>query len=176
MQYFVRHVPLILLMLASLAATAGAGDREVHELEFDGDHGVVEIVLDSGQTGLELSSLEPGDSRTVTDANGQAVTVTRLEDSFALDVGGQRFEIPARHGPHALRFSPGPEAGLTIVSAEPMDAAKRETISAALAAAGITDELNFHSAGEGFAHQIFMRAERDADHQHVIIRKEVDEN
>ena len=39
MQYFVRNVPLLLLMLASLAATAGAGDREVHELEFAGDQG-----------------------------------------------------------------------------------------------------------------------------------------
>ena len=174
MQYSARTVPLILLIMAALMTTAGAGDREVHKLKFDGDQGLVTIVLDSEQTGVELSSLQPGESQTVTAASGQMVTVTRLEETFQLDVEGQRFEIPASLGPHGRHFSPHPQAGLTIISAEPMDDSKRETISAALAAAGITDEVRFHSAGEGFTHQVMMRTDGDADSEHVIVRKRVE--
>ncbi len=174
MQHFVRHVPPMLLMLAALMTTAGAGDREVHELLFDGDHGPVEILLDSERTGFELSTLQPGESRMTTAASGQAVTVTRLEDTYALEVGGQHFEIPALAAPHAGHFRPHPQAGLTIVSAEPMDTAKRETISAALAAAGITDTLHFHSANEGFAHQVLMQIDDQGDGERVIVRKQIE--
>ena len=89
-----RQSILFFLLAIVVASTTLAGERrEAYKLKFDGVSGPVEISLDSEAMGFTLSDLEVGDSRTTVTANGDPITVTRLDDNYALDYAGERFDF-----------------------------------------------------------------------------------
>lgn len=175
---------LRLLPIASLVVTAAAigGEQEVLKFRLDNGTDPVEVVLDSQQTGFRVQQLVPGESRSLVTGAGQNVTVTRLEEGLSLDVDGQTFEVPAVHQPpagHSHEIETLAGTGLTIFSDKALDDQRKQTISAALAAAGITDEIRFISAAgdEGTDTEIIIEKEivdSDGAQKRIITKKRVD--
>ncbi|NND59254.1 MAG: hypothetical protein HKN49_03220 [Gammaproteobacteria bacterium] len=180
MKRLLTMLPVILILTAAGWTSANGGEQEVIKLKLDQGNGPVDITLDSEVTGFRVHDLQPGESRSIVSESGQNITVTRLETGLSLDVDGQTFEVPAAHhgehgpgpGKHIMHKYAAP--GLTIISGEPMDAARRETISAALSAAGITDEIHFVDHGAGMHNadvEVFVETEVTEDGEKKIVRK-----
>lgn len=145
---------IIMLFTAVSAVLAGDTRTEVYKFKFDGDNGAVNVELNSETMGFSLRDLQAGDSRTTVTEDGTSVTIARLAETYSLAVGAQVFEIPASHvsGPmmeahedHRVAIAHGMSEGLTIISKEPLDETRRDTIRSALAAAGIVDDIEFLS-------------------------------
>lgn len=170
------------LTLLLAAAHAGDSTRHILELEFDGRQGPVEVRLDSETMGFGLHELVPGEPRTIVTDDGRTLTLTREGSNIALEVDGERFEIPApgHHPRHAekLQLHLMQGDGLLILSREPLDAVTRETIRTALSAAGVTETVRFHASPEGAGgqHEVRIHEEIEADGvgERVIVRKRID--
>lgn len=52
----------------------------------------------SADSGVDLSSLEVGDSKTITNENGKEVTFTRTDEGFDIAVDGKDIEVMKMHG------------------------------------------------------------------------------
>lgn len=150
----------IAIMLFTIVSVVLAGDSsnvEAYQFKFKGENGTVNLELNSQTMGFGLHDLQPGDSRTTVTEDGTGITISRLAEVYALDVGSEVFEIPATHGPdhmnldhethHRIAVSHGMGDGLTILSKDPLDESQQATIRAALVAAGIVDEVEFLSPG-----------------------------
>lgn len=172
-------------LLATMAVSAHAGHHEgmmkkveSHEVlafEFsDDDSGEpVRISLDSEETGFRLEDLAPGDSRTVTDAYGQTVTVTRGADGFQLALNGRTYDVPApetsamthvhrgevemihegdrKHADmhREIRIVQGDDDGFLLISPRPLDEATEQQIRDAFAAIGLEGELRILDKEDG---------------------------
>ncbi len=146
-------VLLILAITLAAAATAGV-EVQVLKFEFDGEAGPVGVELNSETMGFTLDELQPGETRSTTSEDGTPVTLTRNDETIALQVAGQLFEIPASHGPMHGAHEMGShkvmmahmDDGLMIIGSG-LDETRQATIRDALAAAGITGEIHFVSPG-----------------------------
>lgn len=156
-------------------ANAGERSQEVLELAFAGSEGTIDVRLDSDAMGFRLQDLAEGESRTIVTDAGQTVTLTRSGAVIALEVEGERFELPAQ--PRRLQGGPGPwvdgQEGLVILSVEPLDEVRQQTIRAALEAAGINETVRFHArpAGSEDEHIVIIHKDIDADGEHTLVRK-----
>ncbi len=165
--------------LAALGLSAASLAGDVHKTKMkiavvdDSGDGTTRITLDSDELGFNLHDLQEGESRTITDASGKNVLVTRTAGGFSFDVDGKTIEVPAiGEGHHGAMFigaeheedvdiQVGP-VGPVIITGQPVDAATQEQIRLLLQSAGHDGEVSFvDNAGT-----------HDGPHKMKIIRKQ----
>ena len=186
----------LLVLAASLifATAALAQDEEQMEMQIyvaGATGGESETIhwIGSGQAGLDMQTMQIGESQSFVDESGRAILVTREQEGFRFDIDGETIVLPdfgdrpqymtladgsdvtadfdveivGEH--HAMStvampaFGPG---GVTIISGEPLDASIQESIKSVLMSAGRDDEVTFISHGDG------------GDGQVQVIRKRVE--
>ena len=173
------RIPIITLvaLLAAGAAHAGERSHEVYELAFDGRDGPVELRLDSDVLGFSLHEMADGESRSVVLDDGRTVVVSRRAEKVAIEVAGERFEIPTVERGHPVHGHPFDADGLTILSREPLDEATRAQIRSALISAGVDDEVRFHTPPfrHGGPRELIIRKEIDSDNTdgRIVVRREI---
>jgi hypothetical protein len=177
-------------------------ENEVIELNMRNDEAGedVKIKLDSAETGFRLHDLQPGESRTVTDAYGQTVTVTRSADGIQLLLDGQTYDLPAVEGAgtghrHIVKMKHdgdvdmkhdadpgvqrevriirrGADDGFVLISPRPLDEATEQQIRDALAAIGLTGEIQI--LDQEFGPE--MTTTHEEHHEVHVIREKIDAN
>jgi hypothetical protein len=84
-----------------IAAAAVAGEEHETKIKIavatDGDDPEV-FEWHSADSGVDLSSLEVGESKTITNEDGKEVTFTRTEDGYDIAVDGKNIEVMKMHG------------------------------------------------------------------------------
>lgn len=130
-------------------AFAGEEIRTKIEIVTDDDSGDgMHVVLDSDELGFNLHDLQEGESRSIVDASGRTILVTRGADGITLDVDGKTIEMPMfdgkRHKMHK-RMAMGAEGmgGVMIMTAQPVDEATQQAIKSLLESAGHGSEVRF---------------------------------
>ena len=172
-------------------------DNEVVELRMKNDETGEDVKtwLNSEETGFRLAELEPGESRTVTDGYGQTVTVTRSDQGIQLLLDGQTYDLPSpgaglsghqhvvemkhegdAHGGEMHRevkiIKRGADDGFLLISPRPLDDATEQQIRDALAAIGLTDDLQILDQETGPE----MQTWHEEHHKVHVIREKVDAN
>jgi len=167
--------------LVCLACTASmiAGDskEKKHEVIMIkkklSDGSTTNLEFDSDKNGAFLHDLADGESKTVSSASGDTVTVTRNGDELTINTNGENISLPmpgdiSGKQIKIMRFdndTPGdieidldiemPE-GISISSSRELDTATQETIQAAIANAGIQDKVHFNQGHHGISRAIFL--------------------
>lgn len=162
-----------------LVASAAIASEEYRSeikiaIESDGDEPQV-FKWHSDDPGTDLSTLEVGESRTLSGDDGREVTVTRSGDGLEFNVDGRTIEMP-HDGHHALGTTSKKVKvirtkntdGVTIVSSDELDADTRAKIKAALEEAGQGAEVIFLDGSES-GDAVKVHGEHE-----VIIRKEIE--
>jgi hypothetical protein len=84
-----------------IAAAAVAGEEKETKIKIavatDGDDPEI-FEWHSADSGVDLSKLEVGESKTITNENGKEVTFTRTEEGFDIAVDGKDIEVMQMHG------------------------------------------------------------------------------
>lgn len=119
--------------------------------------------FDSNEAGAGLGDLDVGESQTLTDTDGNEITVRRTEDGLVFNVGDETIALPALHGEHHLDIhADGHDGnvvidehrevrviktdgaqGITVISSEALDEATRERIRQAVQESGKEGEVVF---------------------------------
>ena len=135
----------------------------------------------SADSGIDLSSLEVGQSETITDEDGREVTVTRSEDGFDIAIDGENIDVmkihdEGEHGDVMIKktknvriIKGGDDAGVTIISSDSLDEKTRERLREVLREAGKDGEILFLDGSETGGHQT-----AHGRHEVHVIRKEID--
>ena len=170
------------LLAAPVAVLAEDVDREVEMQFVIADDTDETIRWDMGGADFEMADLAVGESRTIENEDGRTITLTRTEDGMQVDVDGKTIELP-HFAAHAMMFDASdidvdltggdivgdfavaidgaqaiqahPPAGVTILSATPLDDAVRESIRSVLISAGIDEEVRFVDGSEP-PHQVHV--------------------
>ena len=97
-----------LVVLATLLALGAAHADEVEKrvemkMVVTGDDHET-ITFDSNAAGFEPSDLAVGETRTIPNDSGRAITMTRTESGLQIDVDGKTIELPdvGAHGEHMM--------------------------------------------------------------------------
>lgn len=94
----------VLLASLLLAVTAHADQVVEHKMMIaidDGSDNEVLINLDDGGSAVALRDMQLGETRSLVDAQGRTVLITRTEDGLELNVDGKIIDVPAFDaGPH----------------------------------------------------------------------------
>ncbi len=81
------------------AATAWSGEKAHREMTVEviaqDGHEKTVVVLDSDDMGFDMQGMQIGENHSVVDESGQAVLITRTEDGYSFDVGGQIIDMPS---------------------------------------------------------------------------------
>lgn len=175
---------LAFAMIPLFAATAVADVEDEREMKIvvagavTGDHETIHWTT-TGAPGLDMHSMQVGETQSFIDDTGRSVLVTREENGFRFDVDGKTVNVPAPGvagdyltltgatdatavfdveivGDHPPPPFPPPPmfygvSGVTIISDEPLDAATQESIRAVLISVGRDDEVTFVDRSKGFA-------------------------
>lgn len=166
----------VLFGVAACAASAGESNVEVLKLATAGgpEH---TIRLDSSELGFDLHALMDGESRTVTTADGQVVTLTRSGDTLALAVDGESFELPmpgdpqadARHVVKVVRMDDAREDdALLIVTGATLDEATRAQIRSALQVSGVNQAVRFIDGAHDIDIRIGQAAGDTGTHKRIV--------
>jgi hypothetical protein len=174
-----------------IAAAAVAGEQQETKIKIavasDGNDAEV-FEWHSADSGVDLTSLEVGESETITNEDGKEVTFTRTDVGFDIAVDGENIEVMKMHGDgeidveietlhdsdtrvflHKVSGS-GDDAGVTIISTDAIDEKTRERIREVLREAGKDGEIMFLDGSEPSG------GETAQGKQEVrVIRKEVHE-
>lgn len=171
------------LALASLClATAALAGEEIQTkiaiAVIDGESdGEIRIELDSDDLGFNLHDMQEGENRSIVDASGRSILITREADGFMFDVDGKTVKMPAfdgrQHGAECIgdgsadnvdvhvMHGAGKAAmhamdGVTIMSGKPIDEVTQKAIKTLLETAGHGSEVHFIDREEhhGDAHMI----------------------
>jgi hypothetical protein len=180
----------IVLIWAFLLATAAvAGDRQHTKIAIavdDDETGEQSFHFDSEEAGFDLHSLAIGESRVWTDESGNVANIMRTTEGFEIDVAGETIILDDLHGDATVdidtvvkvddvreikMIKKGDVDDITIISAEPIDAATRQQIVDTLNASGNDSEVIFIDGSELNAHGESHAREK---HEVRIIRKELD--
>ncbi len=165
--------------LIASAAIASEEHRAEVRIEIDSDdsgHSVFKF--DSQDSGIDLETLEVGESKTYTDDDGNEVTVTRNEDGFEFDVAGEKIVVAdAAHDEHVVVekhhkvhiVDTDVDVGVTIIAGDEIDADTRARIEQVLKESGNEGEILFIDGSE-------LSGDERADRRHEvrIIKKEID--
>lgn len=156
-----KNTACLLAVLALVATPLGAVSVErehtVTKIEIDLDDGSEPVVveLDSRLTGFRLQELTDGESRSVDDGSGRNIVVTRLGESFRLNVDGRVFDLPAAPPPppppapltggdtaaETLLPQRAPGDGLAVLGADHLSDSDRETLIRAMLETGLVDKV-----------------------------------
>ena len=130
----------------------------------DGVGETLRIELDSAAMGFDLHDLQEGEMRSVVDAGGRTILVTRNADAFTFDVDGHTVDVPIVRGGHEVDAvvhgnhtavvdnevragaegeGISPMQGTMVLTAEPVDAATRDAIRSLLESAGHGGDVVF---------------------------------
>lgn len=152
-----------------IAAAAVAGEEHETKIKIavagDGDDAKV-FEWHSADSGVDLTSLEVGESKTITNEDGKEVTFTRTEDGLDIAVDGEHIEVMKMHGHgeidvdvemlhdsetkvfvHKVHDS-GDDATVTIISSDAIDEKTRERLKKVLEDAGKDGEILFLDGSE----------------------------
>lgn len=186
----IRYLPLttaVALSLFAAAATAESSGQTVEVYKFGTDAGETTVKLDSDVMGFHLHELADGDSRVVTTEAGQVVSLTRSGATLNIAVDGNDFDVPFRPaglpgvatGERTVKKivvakDSDAHSGLMILSGEPIDAATRDTIRAALSAAGIDQPVHFADGDVDIeieaTHELHDTHDGE-ERKHIVIKK-----
>lgn len=168
------------LGIAAVALAAEDAPTKMKIAIADGDT-ETRIELNSDDLGFKLHDLKVGESRTVVDATGRTILVTRETDGFTFDVDGKTIKMPMMHGCHhgqmwmsgddvdidVMHHGPTGMAtgmqGVVILSEDPIDDATQQAIKATLASAGHGSDVHF----------VERKGGADGPHRVHVIRKKV---
>ena len=168
--------------LIGTAAVAGDQHRTEIKIAVDGEGTEHRMFhFDSQDSDVDLHALAVGESEVITDSDGNEVTVTRTDDGFAFDVGGEIIDIASMHGTHATEhieiekhhkvrmIKTDDSHGVTIISSEEINDETRTALEKVLKEAGKDGEILFidgsELSGDELAH---------GTHEVRIIKKELD--
>lgn len=184
---------LVLCFWACLIATAAvAGEEQRTEIKItvDGDDAVHKVFrFDSADPGVDIEGMAVGESKVITDSDGNEVTVLRTEDGFEINIEGETIDIAELHGDFdvdvlhdvhdiddviiekhkAVRVIKSHDTkGVTIISGEEIDADTRAALEEVLRNAGKDGDIVFIDGSE-------LDSEKLHGNREVrIIRKEID--
>lgn len=184
----------VFLWVSLIAGAAIASEQHRAEItiaidEDHSDHSVFRF--DSRDSGVDLHELEVGESKTYTDDDGNEVTVTRNDDGFVFDVGGEKIVVAdfmndghdlkmlhledvdedvvveRRRKVHMVKTDD--DVGVTIISGDEIDADTRARIKQVLEEAGKDGEILFIDGSE-------LSGDETAERRHEvrIIKKQLD--
>lgn len=170
-------ITALLSLACSTSLLAGDGKENKHEVIMIkkklSDGTTTNLKFDSDSNGAFLHDLADGESKTVSSASGDTVTVTRNGDEITINANGENISMPmlgdgSGKQVKVMRFGDGapgdidididiemPE-GISISSSRELDTATQETIRAAIANAGIQDKVHFTQGHHGISKAIFL--------------------
>jgi hypothetical protein len=181
------RTPVLFLWGCLIATAAVAGEEHKMKVEIavngDGDgHKVFEWHGD----GTSLDDLEVGESKTITDDNGNEITLMRTEDGLEIEVEGEKIELmdfdgDMLHGNHDSEdimikghktvkvVKAGSADSVTIISSDSIDEETRARIEEALEEGGKEGEVLFIDGSE-------LNGDEQADSKREVrvIRKKID--
>ena len=167
---------IALSVVAISSLHAGDIQKKNHEvivIKKQADDGsMTNLEFDSDVSGVFLNKLSDGESKSITTKDGKIVTINRMGDELHVLANGETIVMPYMHEAgegkvRILKMGDGDQEemdidmdihmpeGLTISSSRELDNATQETIVAALANAGIQDEVHF-SNGQRVHKAIFL--------------------
>jgi len=172
---------MLTLTALGLVTVAVAGEEMQTKIAIaviDGESdGEIRIELDSDDLGFNLHDLQEGENRSIVDATGRSILITREADGFRFDVDGRTVKMPAFDGKqHGFAWIGDGSAenvevhvmhgegktamhamdGVMIVSSKPIDDGAQEAIRTLLESAGHGSEVSFidRELHHGDAHKI----------------------
>jgi len=156
--------------LIATAAVAGEKHRTEIKIAVEGDAGEHKVLrFDSADSGLDMESMDVGESKVITDSDGNEVTVLRTEDGFEIDVEGEKVEVSGLHGDHDFSMLHGAHDiddvviekhkqvrvikshntnGVTIISGDEIDADTRAALEEVLKNAGKDGDIVYIDGSE----------------------------
>lgn len=174
--------------LIATAAMASEENRTHIKIAVDGDgqdHQVIEF--DGQDSDFDLQELAVGESKTLTDTNGEEVSVTRTEEGLEFDIGGETIEIDHlmgnMHGEHNIEIDiDGHDSenivvkkhknvrmiktdgadGITVISGNEIDADTRAKLAEILKEAGENGEVMFIDGSDSPGEVRIIKTKTDA--------------
>lgn len=168
---------VFLVATLGLAAAALAGqDVEtkiaIAVIDDDGDR-AMHFNLNSDDLGFDLHDMQEGENRSIVDESGRTILITREADGFSFNIDGKTIKLPLfggrHHGAawmdgedfgdidfHVIHDAHFETAGVTIISAKPIDEATQQAIESLLESSGQSDGVRFidHDRAHGGVHKI----------------------
>ena len=177
--------------LIGAAAVAGEEQRTEIKIAIDGeDTGHRVFHFDSEDSNVDLQELAVGESKVITDSDGNEVTVLRTENGFEFDVEGKKIEIAGMHGEHDFEMlheilegedvvvekhkqvrviKTNDSNGVTIISGDEIDDDTRAKLEKVLKEAGKDGEILFLDGSE-----LSGDEQAHGKHEVRIIKKKID--
>ena len=115
--------------------------------------------------GTAIDDLAVGETKTITDADGNEVTLKRTEDGLEIEVEGETIEVLHPHGDSDAKdavimehrmvkvVKAGDGADVTIISADKIDDETRAKLQEVLRASGTEGEIMFIDGSELHGHE-----------------------
>ncbi len=143
-----------------IATAAVAGDKHKMKIKVavDGDAGEQKVFEWHGD-GTTIDDLEVGESKTITDDDGNEITLTRTEDGLDIEVEGERIEVMhpgdadsedtvVKEHKTVKVIKAGHDGGVTIISSDAIDEETRARLAEILKEAGKDGEILFIDGSE----------------------------
>ncbi len=173
----------------TLATTVLAEEAAETKIEISIDEGdgnaAIHLNLDNESMGFNMHEMQLGEIQSIVDESGRAIMITREEDGYKLDIGGETVHLPLIDGGQEMLWvedidmddadvevhviaggdftGDSTPAGVTIISEKAIDDVTQETIRALLESSGHDTGVEFIDGGQ-----------MDGGlHKKVIIKKEI---
>ena len=104
----------ILLIPAIGASAAEDPNTEVAIAVADTASSVTNIYFDGAEPGFSLHDMQEGENRSIVDASGRTILVTRTANGFTIDKEGETIEVPAFDAEHAATLRSGSHGAVFI--------------------------------------------------------------
>ena len=142
-----------------IATAAVAGDKHQMKIKVavDGD-GEESKVFEWHGDGTTIDDLEVGESKTITDDDGNEITLTRTGKGLDIEVEGEHIEVMHPGGENedviiekhkkVKVIKGGRDGGITIISSDAIDEETRARLAEVLAEAGQDGEIVFIDGSE----------------------------
>jgi len=174
---------LLGVVAIGLAGGALAGEDTKIEMKIavmdgEGDDGV-NFTIDSDNLDFDLAEMQEGESRSIIDAEGRSILITRQGYGYTFNIDGETIELPGlmgdeHHGMvwvgegdgsdvdvHVLRdsnFKMMHDTDETmIVSPKPIDEATQQAIKSLLESAGYGSEVNFVDRSDAHGGNVMIK-------------------
>ena len=173
----IRRACAGILLMTAMSMFAIADVTTMHELRIAIDDGTPDgqffIDLDDAGSGIDLSDMQMGESRSIVGESGRSVLVTRVANGLELNIDGRIVEVPDfAESPDFVHLAANDavsidqemiravhvvddgsavvgDDGIVIVSPGRIDDATRDGIRSLLSSAGHADDVTFLDAESG---------------------------